>query len=430
MRSESSLRGNTGSFQVLENANMALTTLRDHKLRSALTILGVVIGITSIIAVASILVGLDADMRGFLNDFGADTLFIFKFEPGLRLTRLSTEERSRKPLTLEDALAIKESCPAVKEVVAEAYPRFNNFGPARQPTVRYHDHEVFSIDHSGALPSYADIYNVRLKEGRYFTEAENMVRSDVVVIGFDIAEALFAHEDPIGKSVLVDGVNYTVIGVMEKRKGQFFKDRSADRVATVPFESYRKHHPGDDEVMIGTKPFNGQKAAAQDQVRELLRRRRHVPYDKPDNFGISSAEQIATQFHQITGAIALITIVISSVGLLVGGVGVMNIMLMSVTERTREIGVRKAIGARRRDVIGQFLIEAVTLTSLGGIIGVLLGFGISLAINVLLPALPSSVPLWAVLFGVLTSMAVGLFFGIYPAVVASRLDPVDSLRYE
>ena len=188
-------------FQIGENARMALTTLRDHKLRSALTIVGVVIGITSIIAVASILVGLDADMRGFLNDFGADTLFIFKFEPGIHIGRLSTEERTRKSLTLEDALAIKDQCPAVKEVVAEAYPRINLTGrPFTPPSARYKGKEIFNVDHSGALPTYADIYNVRLKEGRYFTEADNIYRSDVIVIGWDIDDTFFKNENPLGKT--------------------------------------------------------------------------------------------------------------------------------------------------------------------------------------------------------------------------------------
>jgi len=218
--------------------------------------------------------------------------------------------------------------------------------------------------------------------------------------------------------------------VMEKRKGQFFKDQSADRVATVPFNSYRKHHPMNDEISIGAKPYAGQKAAAEDQSRDLLRRRRHVPFDKPDNFGLSSAEEIATQFHQITAVIAILTIVISSIGLLVGGVGVMNIMLMSVTERTREIGIRKAIGAQKRDVIGQFLIEAITLTSLGGVIGVIVGGLLSVVINAVQQTFTASVPVWAVVVGVATSMAVGLFFGIYPAVLAARLDPVEALRYE
>ncbi|PYX94888.1 MAG: multidrug ABC transporter substrate-binding protein, partial [Acidobacteria bacterium] len=236
--------------------------------------------------------------------------------------------------------------------------------------------------------------------------------------------------DPIGKIILVDSVPYQVIGVEEKRKGQFFKDQSADRVATVPYHSYEKHHPVDNDNFIGAVPYPGMKSTAEDQIREVLRRRRKVPYNKPDSFGISSADAIATQFHQITGMVALVTIVISSIGLMIGGVGVMNIMLMSVTERTREIGVRKAIGARRRDIIGQFLAEAITLTGAGGVIGVLISFGVSLLISLIFPSLPTSVPMWAVVTGVLVSMSVGLFFGMYPAVKAARLDPVDALRYE
>jgi putative ABC transport system permease protein len=412
-----------------ENGKMALDTVREHKMRSFLTVLGIVIGITALIAVASILVGLDRDMRGFLNDYGADTLFVFKFNPGIRIGRLSMEERTRKPLSLEDALAIKEACPAVKEVVAEAYPHFTG-GPQNLKSARYQGHEVFNLDHSGALASYEQVYNARMAEGRFFTEAEDIHREDVVVIGYDLADALFPGAHALDKTIIIDSVPYRVVGVLQKRKGQFFKDRSADRNATVPYHTYIKHHPHDDENFIGVIPYPGMKAEAEDQIRELLRRRRKVPFDKPDNFGISSAEEIATQFRQITGAVTLITVVISSIGLLVGGVGVMNIMLMSVTERTREIGVRKAIGARRRDIIGQFLIEAVTLTSSGGAIGVLLGLMISGAINLLLPSLPSAVPLWAVITAVVVSMSVGLFFGMYPAVRAAGLDPVEALRYE
>jgi len=408
---------------------MALATVREHKTRSVLTVLGIVIGITALIAVASILVGLDRDMRGFLEDYGADTLFVFKFSPGIRIGRLSMEERSRKPLTLEDAMAIKESCPTVKEVVAELYPRFTG-GPPAAKTARYQGQEVFGLDHSGALASYEQVYNAHMEEGRFFTEVEDLHREDVIAIGHDIADAFFPGGHAVGKTILVDSVPYRVIGVLQPRKGQFFKDQSADRNATVPYHSYQRHHPQDDENFIGVTPYPGMKAEADDEVRDLLRRRRKVPVDKPDNFGMSSAEEIAVQFHQITGVVALITVVISSIGLLVGGVGVMNIMLMSVTERTREIGVRKAIGARRRDIVWQFLIEAITLTGSGGAIGVLLGLMISGIINLLVPALPSTVPLWAVVTAVLVSMGVGLFFGMYPAVRASGLDPVEALRYE
>ena len=412
-------------FRLGENTRMALKALRENKLRSFLTVVGVVMGVTTLLCVAAIMVGLDEDMRGFLNDFGADTLFIYKFTPGIHFGRLSAEERARKPLTYDDAMAINEQCSAVKWVTVEMFPRRGGIH-----TARYQGHEVNGVDHTGALSSYEQVYNVRMAKGRFFSQAEDEHRADVVVIGADMADSIFPHEDPIGKIILVDSVPYQVIGVEEKRKGQFFKDQSADRVATVPYHSYEKHHPVDNDNFIGAVPYPGMKSTAEDQIREVLRRRRKVPYNKPDSFGISSADAIATQFHQITGMVALVTIVISSIGLMIGGVGVMNIMLMSVTERTREIGVRKAIGARRRDIIGQFLAEAITLTGAGGVIGVLISFGVSLLISLIFPSLPTSVPMWAVVTGVLVSMSVGLFFGMYPAVKAARLDPVDALRYE
>jgi putative ABC transport system permease protein len=412
-----------------ENSRMALETLRQHKTRSALTVLGVVIGITALIAVSSILVGLDRDIRVFLEDFGSDTLFVFKFNPGFRAGRLSAEERTRKSLTLEDALAIQESCPAVKDVAVQVLSRVGGQGPGRQ-IARYGGHEVYDVIHRGTLVSYEQVFNAHLEKGRFFTASEDLHKADVVVIGHDLAEALFQVEDPIDKTILISGIPYRVVGVIQKRKGQFLRNDAADKVALVPYNTYHKHFPADDEHFIGVLPYAGQKAIAEDQVRELLRRRRRVAFDQPDNFGISSAEEIATQFRQITGVIALVTAAVSSIGLLVGGVGVMNIMLMSVTERTREIGVRKAIGARRRDIISQFLTEAMTLTGAGGVIGVLFGLSISGLIHAFLPSLPSVVPLWAVVAGVVTSMSVGLFFGIYPAVRAARLDPVVALRYE
>jgi len=416
-------------IQVGENTRMALTTLHEHKMRSFLTVLGVVIGITALISVASILVGLDRDIRAFLNDYGTDTLFVFKFDPGIHTGRLTAEERARKPLTLEDALAIGDLCPSVKAVTADVFPRVGNF-QRRFFTARYRNKEVFGIEHAGTLPAAEQVYSQRMDRGRFYNEAENVHRADVAVIGYDLADALFPGEDPLGKSILVEGVSYEVVGVAARHKGQFFRDESADKTVMVPYRTYRKHNPNDDEHFLGVLAYPGRKAAAEDEVRGLLRRRRNVPYQKRDNFGLSSAEQIANEFRQITGAVALLIAVISSIGLLVGGVGVMNIMLMSVTQRTREIGVRRAIGARRRDVIWQFLTEAMTLTGAGGVIGVLLGISISLLINALLPRLPSVVPAWAIVVGVLVAMSVGLFFGMYPAVKASRLDPVEALRYE
>lgn len=419
------------SMSISENARMAFNTLRENKMRSFLTVLGVVIGITALLSVVSILVGVYGNVNAYLSDYGPETLFIFRFDPGIHTGRLTPEERERKPLSFEDAEAIREFCPAVRTVTASLYPRFLEDGPRRGPvTARYLSKEVSGVDYNGTLPATEEVFNSRPQRGRFFSDAENMHRSDVAVIGADIAKTLYPGLDPLGKPILVDGVSYEVIGVLEPRKGGFVKDQSADKAIMVPYRSYHKHIPEDDENFVGAKAYPGQMAEAEDQIRAVLRRRRNVPYNKPDNFGISSAQQIADQFRQITASVALLISVISSIGLLVGGVGVMNIMLMSVTQRTREIGVRKAIGARRRDVIWQFLTEAIVLTGAGGVIGVLLGGAISLLINLAVPSLPSSIPLWSIILAVAVSMSVGLFFGMYPAIKAARLDPVDALRYE
>ena len=418
-------------MHISENAQMALTTLRENKMRSFLTVLGVVIGITALLSVVSILVGVYGDVNAYLSDYGPETLFLFRFDPGIHTGRLTPDERERKPLTLEDAEAIEQSCPAVRAVTATVFPRFVEDGPQRGPiTARYLSKEVAGVDYNGTLPATEEVFNSRPRKGRFFSEAENMHRLDVAVIGADIAKTLYPDIDPLGKPILVDGVSYQVIGILEPRKGGFVKDQSADKAVMVPYRTYRKHNPGDDEHFIGAVAYAGKMSEAEDEIRGVLRRRRHVAYSKPDNFGISSAQQIADQFRQITGSVALLISVVSSIGLLVGGVGVMNIMLMSVTQRTREIGVRKAIGARRRDVIWQFLTEAIVLTGAGGVIGVVLGGGISLLINFLAPNLPSSIPLWSIILAVGVSMSVGLFFGMYPAIKAARLDPVEALRYE
>jgi ABC-type antimicrobial peptide transport system permease subunit len=413
-----------------ENAKMALDTLRENKLRSFLTVLGVVIGITALITVSSILVGFYADITVYLNDYGANTVWIFKVSPGIRSGRMTAEERNRKPLTSDDAIAIREQCPAVAEVSVSVLQRIYDLNRPPAITARYKDKEVSGLNYSGSDIYYPDVYNTRPYIGRYFTEAEDLHRADVAVIGYDLGKTFFPDDDAVDKTIYVEGFPYRVIGVFEHRKGQLFQDPPAEKQVLVPYHTYRKHHPADDEHFIGAVAAPGKMAEAKDEISAVLRRTRHVPYSAPENFGMSSAEEIASQFKQITGSVALLTAVVSSIGLLVGGVGVMNIMLMSVTQRTREIGVRKAIGARRRDVIWQFLTEAVVLTGSGGVIGVLLGVGISLLIHVLWPRLPSTVPAWAVVLGVVVSMAVGLFFGIYPAVKAARLDPVDALRYE
>jgi len=414
-----------------ENMQMALTTLRENKVRSFLTVLGVVIGITALLSVVAILVGVYDDVNSYLSDYGPETLFIFRFDPGIHTGQLSPDERARKTLTLEDAEAIELLCPAVRAVTASVFPRIQEAGPPRGlVTARYRNKEVAGINYSGTLPATEEVFNSTAERGRFFTEAENLHRADVALIGPDLSKALYPEEDPLGKPILVGGISYEVIGVLAPRKGKLVKDQSADKDLMVPYRTYRNHNPEDDENMIGAVAYPGRMPEAEDEIRGVLRRRRNVPNDKKDNFGISSATQIADQFRQITASVALLISVVSSIGLLVGGVGVMNIMLMSVTQRTREIGVRKALGARRRDVIWQFLTEAMVLTGAGGVIGVLLGIAISLLINALVPKLPSAVPLWSIVVAVFVSMSVGLFFGIYPAVRAARLDPVEALRYE
>jgi ABC-type antimicrobial peptide transport system permease subunit len=413
------------SNMILEDIKMALETIRTHKVRSFLTVLGVVIGTMVAIVVASILLGVEKNVQDSLNEFGVDNIFILRFEPGIRFGRLSPEERARKPLSYEDGLAIKEELPAVKNAVIEAVFRIGD-GPQPIRTARNKNHELTSILFRGMTSSYSEVVNGRMKEGRFYTEMEDLHRADVVVIGFDAEKSLFPDENAEGKQLLVDGNLYTVIGVFDKKKSTL--NQAGDVEVFIPYRTYRKHYPQDDENVVIAMAYPGMKSVAEDQIRGLLRLRRRVPPNKPDTFGMSSAEQLGLQFRDIMAGIFQLVVGIVSIGLLVGGVGVMNIMLMSVTERTREIGVRKAIGARKRDISFQFITEAMTLTGIGGILGVILSLIFSFLMQ--LAHFPSTIPIWAILLAVGVASSVGLFFGIYPAMKAASLDPVTALRYE
>jgi len=407
--------------QVRENLLLALDTLRTHKFRALLTILGVLIGVLVIILVASILKGLDQQVVEVAEGFGTRTLFIFKWDPGFH--NVTREEWRRKPLTYEDALAIRESCPSVESVSAETF----RWGPA--VSTKYKGQEMLDTNFTGPTPEHFQNINAELKDGRLFNEIDNMHRRDVAVIGADVVTRFFEGEDPIGKVINVDGKNFEVVGTLEKRK-QVLGDTGSDRVVLIPYWTFKKVYPEAKDNFITALAVPGKVNQAMDEVRGLLRRRRNLKYSEPDNFGIATAESMITQFRDIMGTIFLVTMVISSIGLLVGGIGVMNIMLVSVTERTREIGVRKAIGARRSDITWQFLLEAMTLTATGGILGILLGYTVSFLIRTFVPVLPSTVPLWSVPVGFMVAVSIGLFFGMWPAMKASRLDPIVALHYE
>ena len=412
---------------VNENLSLALDTLRTHKFRSFLTVLGVLIGTTTVIAVASIIAGLDQQLVQFAEQFGTRTLWIYKLQLGTP-HRLTREERLRKPLTYDDAMAIREQCSAVEDVSVAIFKELGPFG-LPPSVVRYKGRDMANAQFLGTTPNHLRIANIPLADGRFFTDTDDSHRRDVTVLGANVVERLFPHEDPVGKTIMVDGHPFEVIGTSQKFKG-FLGDNPDDRDVFVPYSTYKKIYPEARDNFLNVLARPAMVDQAVDQVTGLLRQRRHVKPSEPDNFGISTAESLITQFHEIIGTVALVMVVISSIGLLVGGIGVMNIMLVSVTERTREIGIRKAIGARRSDISWQFLLEAMTLTGSGGVIGILAGWVLSVLIRTFVPSLPSAVPLWSVVAGFVMATSVGLFFGLWPALKASRLDPIVALRYE
>lgn len=411
-----------------ESVRMALETLRANKLRSGLTVLGIVIGVTTVITISSVINGLNNNVQTLVNSLGTNIIWVFHMPIiGVRPT---TEQINRKKLTVEDADAIKGLPHVVAADAGKQYQDFRfNLGAV---SMRYGSKKVQHTILGGDQGSTQEVNDWVLTSGRVYTDDEETRRANVVVIGYDSAEDLFDREDPIGKEVTIDGELFTVIGVLDKQKRAFGSGKNPnDNSAYMPLSTFNKLHPEVKEVWISVKyddPKN--KAMVEDEIRELLRRRRKVRVEQEDNFEVFSPDSITRLWNEITSGLFGFMIAVSSVGLMVGGVGVMNIMLVSVTERTREIGVRKALGATKKNILLQFTLEAITLCAIGGVIGVLIGGLITLLVRFAVSSLPATMSgLWAMIgFGV--SCAIGLIFGIYPAWKAANLDPIEALRYE
>ena len=413
-----------------ESLGIALATMRSQKLRSFLTMLGVVIGVASVISVAAIISGLNKHISDKMHEIGSQSFFVTRFRLfTMDFERLEEEIRQRKYLKAEDAVAIREQCPSVLKaspVLTRAV--FINNGSNE---VRYKGRHVEEPILRGGEPELVDVLPIyQVRDGRFLTHDENTHAAPVTLLGDAIAANLFGAEDPLGKEVRVNGLPFTVIGVFEPHQG-LFGGPGVDDFVIIPYRTFAKMYPDIEEVILCVCTSDpALLPRAQEEVEEVLRRRRNVPAGKKNDFEITSPDLLTDLWESLTSAIVMLTLIIASIGLLVGGIGVMNIMLVSVTERTSEIGVRKAVGARKKDIGAQFLLESVAITSVGGLLGVFSGIAFSLSVAAVFPNLPAHVSIVWILIGLLLSVAVGLFFGIYPAVKAAAMDPVRCLRYE
>ena len=414
--------------QARENFIAAMQTLRSSKVRSALTVLGIVIGVSSVISMAAIIQGLNKFVQDKVESLGSHTYFLSRFPPGTDPTRWPERIRTRKYFEYNYAGFIRQAAPDV-QIVTTVGTRGFFFGDSNLITSG--NHSVEKVIVRGAEPEYTEAIPLfTIERGRFISAFDQEHARSVVVLGAAISESLFPNTDAVGNTVRINGAVYEVIGVFEHDQGLFLGP-GVDIFAIIPLSNFKKQYPEAKElVMAFTVPPNVNIETAQAEVIHAMRRLRHVPAGNENDFELSSPDFLSNLWNQLTGALVILTTVISSIGLLVGGIGVMNIMLISVTERTQEIGVRKAIGARRADVRLQFLFEAVVLTLVGGTIGILIGAGISTLVRTFVPSIPATLSYLWVSIGFAISVGVGLFFGFYPANLAANLDPIDCLRYE
>jgi putative ABC transport system permease protein len=412
-----------------EVVRLALDTIRSNKLRSGLTVLGVVIGVSVVILISSVVNGLKHNIDASITEFGSNIVWAFRFD-FFTFQRPTEEIRLRKELTKEDGEAMKD-LPLVA-AVTEGVRYFNpQFGTGTY-SLSYNGRKATNTILEGDTASVKEVYDLHMLEGRMWTDEEDSRSAKVVVLGADTAEELFQGDPGFGKEIKIEGRLFTVIGVTEKRKSAISGGKNPeDNIAYFPLSTLRKMHPELKDHLISVKAVSQEAMPiVMDEMREVLRRRRKVPPQSPDNFAIMTQDSLSDLWNQLTGGLFVFMFAVSSVGLLVGGVGVMNIMLVSVTERTREIGVRKAIGGRKRDILLQFTLEAITLTGIGGLIGIILGSGLVLIVQFTMPFIPARLSAPWLTAAFIISCVIGLIFGIYPAWKAANLDPIESLRYE